>query len=72
MPITIKELKEVLKDLPDDMLVYKTIFENESRVKITQNIYPYIKRVYKDKNHSYKIAERPCKETKNAQKALIV
>ena len=68
--MTVKELKEIIKKIPDDLLVYigedliETAEWAQQVSKVTHLETAYVK--------SNRIAKRPCKDTQGAEKSLII
>lgn len=76
--MNIKELKELIKDLPDDMNVYLDTGEDELEGNMWDYVVsppkskPEIKNVGRNNRVNYAVAQRACAETKDAVKCLIL
>lgn len=77
MALTVKELKKSLEGFDEDLPVYKLVNTNfdfyDPDDHTLEEISPFIKRVYFDKDENdFRIANRPNKKTANAEKAVII
>jgi len=72
--MTIKELKKVLEEYPEDWEVFSYgTFSNKVGIEATaMRILPVVKRVIKDEIDDPFIVERPCNATSGAKKCLIL
>lgn len=77
--MTIKELKDLIKDLPNDMEIFKDVLNHEIEGNhwdyvVEPIVRPRVKRVGNMKEGAavVAVAQRACKETKDAKKCLIL
>lgn len=72
----IKDLKELIKDLPDDMDVFiddgKELLEGNKWYYSLRELSPVERRVGEMEPGRLAVAQRACKETKNAKKGLVL